>query len=178
MGRGQGKGGKSGGGPEDDPLWADYTSDITPIDKKPAKTIITPSEKAVVKRVKASAPPLPAPVSKPQQQPPQLDGRLEQRLKRGQVAIDGTLDLHGMTQEQAHTKLNGYITTAQARGKRCLLIITGKGRVSEAGVLKQKFPQWCAMAPLKDIILKILPAVQKDGGSGAWYVYLKRQRDY
>ncbi len=182
MARGQGKGGNSGKDKPDEEeirLWEDYTRDIVPVRKRavvrkepaPAKKPPAPSKETAIK--------LPAPkaVSQVQREPAQLDARLDQRLRRGQVPLDGTLDLHGMTQQEAHERLGAYIASAHARRKRCLLVITGKGRGGE-GILKQKFPQWMAMAPLKDIVLKIVPAIRSHGGSGAWYVYLKRTRDY
>lgn len=183
MARGAGKGGNSGNDKPDTEeirLWEDYTRDILPVKKKPShpKSDSAPAKKPAVRK-KETATPSVAPVKAASQvqQPPQLDGKLDQRLRRGQVPLDGTLDLHGMTQEEAHRTLNAYILNAQGRGKRCLLIVTGKGRGGE-GVLKQKFPQWMAMAPLGEIVLKIVPAIQSHGGSGAWYVYLKRVRGY
>lgn len=185
MARGTGKSGNSGQDRPDNEetrLWQDYTHDIVPVKKRsplPKDSLpLAPLKRAAVRK-KAAEPNLPPTIKKPSatQQAPQLDGRLEQRLRRGQVALDGTLDLHGMTQEEAHGKLNSYITRAHARNKRCLLVITGKGRGGE-GILRQKFPQWMAMPPLREIVLKIVPAIQSHGGSGAWYVYLKRTRDY
>lgn len=184
MAPGSGKKGKSGAGGDDDEgpgLWKAYVRDVAPMRGRgvlpgddPAKT--TPKTKA---RDNVS---IPAPKSlspKPAREAPQLDARTGQRLRRGQVPIEGTLDLHGMTQQEAHLKLNDFIAKAYARKKRCVLVITGKGKSGEgAGVLKQKFPQWMGMTPLREIILKIQPAIQSHGGAGAWYVYLKRQRDY
>jgi DNA-nicking Smr family endonuclease len=180
MARGTGKKGKSGGsGDEEGPgLWNAYVRDVVPMQGRgdlpgdlPAKT--TRKTKA---RDNVS---VPAPLPKPVREAPQLDARTGQRLRRGQVPIEGTLDLHGMTQQEAHLKLNDYIAKAYARKKRCMLVITGKGKSGEgAGVLRQKFPQWMQMSPLREIVLKIQPAIQSHGGTGAWYVYLKRQRDY
>lgn len=182
MARGAGKGGNSGKDKPDSEeirLWEEYTRDVAPTKKKPSlrKEPPTAKEAAPRKREKAADVPAIKNTSQVQQSPPQLDARLDQRLRRGQVPLDGTLDLHGMTQAEAHEKLNTYVARAHSRGKRCLLVITGKGRSGE-GVLKQKFPQWMAMPPLGDIVLKIVPAAQNHGGSGAWYVYLKRIRDY
>lgn len=182
MARGAGKGGNSGKDTPDSEeirLWEEYTRDIAPVKKKPSFQKEPRPAKETPPRKKEKAAPLPAVknTSHVQHAPPQLDARLDQRLRRGQVPLDGTLDLHGMTQAEAHEKLNGYIVRAHGQGKRCLLVITGKGRGGE-GVLKQNFPQWMAMPPLGNIVLKIVPAAQSHGGSGAWYVYLKRIRDY
>lgn len=181
MARGAGKGGNSGKDRpdiEETQLWEDYVRDVVPVKKTPAvqKDPATPPKKAAARK-KETTPSPAAKISAHTQQTPQLDGRLDQRLRRGRVPLDGTLDLHGMTQDEAHGRLNAYLTGAQARNKRCLLVITGKGRGGE-GILRQKFPQWMALPPLKEIVLKIVPAIQGHGGSGAWYVYLKRNRDY
>jgi DNA-nicking Smr family endonuclease len=74
--------------------------------------------------------------------------------------------------------LNEFVVNAQAGGKRCVLVITGKGLSRGVGVLRQKLPQWIAMPPLRGLVLKSYPAVQRDGGTGAWYLYLKRDRGY
>ena len=105
------------------------------------------------------------------------------------MPIDGRIDLHGRNQEQAHRLLEEFVLSSHARGKRCLLVITGKGKggltAQEAyahdlqpGILKQKVPQWLSMPPLGSIILKTYPAVPRDGGGGALYVYLKRAREH
>lgn len=100
------------------------------------------------------------------------------------MPIEARLDLHGMTQEQAHTRLVDFITRAHAAGKRCILVITGKGlsrghgEETSTGVLRQKLPLWLSMPPLRSLVLKSYPAIQRDGGTGAWYLYLKRTRDY
>lgn len=186
MVRGTGKKGKSGVGGHDEEgpgLWKTYVRDVAPMKGQAAASgdgSIKPARGATKTREEAAPTPLPkkaAPKAPPQE--PQLDGRTDQRLRRGQIPIEGTLDLHGMTQAEAHLKLNDYIAKAYARKKRCVLVITGKGKSGEgAGVLKQKFPQWMGAAPLCEIVLKIQPAIQSHGGGGAWYVYLRRQRDH
>jgi len=65
-----------------------------------------------------------------------------------------------------------------------LLVITGKGRGSRdldfmtdrRGVLKHQVPQWLSMPPLGPLVLQVVQAAPKDGGTGAYYVYLRRQR--
>ncbi|PZO85397.1 MAG: DNA mismatch repair protein MutS [Micavibrio aeruginosavorus] len=114
-------------------------------------------------------------------QEPQLDARTEARLRRGKMPIEATLDLHGYNQEQAHVQLNRFVMDSYRLGRRCVLVITGKGSRSggdvPAGVLKQKLPLWLSLPPLRDVTLKVFPAVQRDGGTGASYIYLKRQRE-
>ena len=110
--------------------------------------------------------------------PDGIDRRTWQRFSKGQMTIDGTLDLHGMRQAEAHSALQRFILSHQARGSRKLLIITGKGtRSEEAGILKAKLPQWLGLADLKPYILKISSAQPKHGGSGAFYILLRREKN-
>ncbi len=101
-----------------------------------------------------------------------LDGRTQRRLFRGDVAIDRRLDLHGLTAAQAQIKLNSFIEDAAYSGCRCVLVITGKG----AGVLRNYVPEWLKRPPLMGMILALAEARQADGGSGAYYVLIRRRR--
>ncbi len=114
-----------------------------------------------------------------------LDHQTLKRLKRGNIPIEGKIDLHGMNQPQARKKLIEFILHAHNTKKRCVLVITGKGntgRVSnnwldqKPGILKRKVPDWLYEAELNSIVLKAVQAQPKDGGSGALYVYLRRMR--
>ena len=122
---------------------------------------------------------------------PQLDRRTDARLRKGKIPIEARLDLHGMTQDQARSALERFITDSVAQGRRCVLVITGKGTfrltgegggegdwtAPVRGVLKRRVPEWLAGRPLSDVVLKVYPARVQDGGEGALYVYLKRMKD-
>ena len=56
-----------------------------------------------------------------------VDRRSAERLRRGRLPVEARLDLHGYTQDQAHGALDHFLGEAQARGLRCVLVITGKG---------------------------------------------------
>ena len=114
-----------------------------------------------------------------------LDRRTADRLRRGLLPIDGRLDLHGMTQDAAHRRLLDFIRRGHAGGRRCLLVITGKGgdtATAQAwyerpkGVLRARLPEWLAASDLAPMILRIQPAQPRHGGAGAFYVLLRRQR--
>ena len=92
------------------------------------------------------------------------------------MEIDGRLDLHGMTQDAAHAALNGFVLRAYDAGRRCLLVITGKGQAG-GGVLKTEGPRWLNLPVLRSKILGFSYAQPKDGGDGALYVLLKRHRN-
>jgi DNA-nicking Smr family endonuclease len=113
-----------------------------------------------------------------------MDKRTYTRMKRGRLAPDARIDLHGLTQEQAHPALVSTILNAHAAGKRLVLVITGKGKPRDdggpipvrTGVLKHAVPQWLRQPPLAGVILQVTEASQGHGGSGALYVYLRRSR--
>lgn len=114
---------------------------------------------------------------------PGLDKRTQLRLKRGQIALDSRIDLHGMSQDVAHAALDAFLARCQARGLRCVLIITGKGTRRdefgryEAGVLKQAVPRWLNEGGNRTKVLAYAHAQPKDGGGGALYVLLRRLRE-
>ncbi len=101
-----------------------------------------------------------------------LDGGTQRRLFRGDVPIDRRIDLHGHTAARAKIKLQRFIEDASHSGYRCVLVITGKG----AGVLKGHVPEWLKGPPLSALVLALAEARPADGGSGALYVLLRRQR--
>lgn len=106
-----------------------------------------------------------------------VDTRTLDRLRRGQLRPEGRLDLHGMTQAQAHGALDGFIPRAREAGKRCVIVITGKGSVSAGGgVLRNAVPGWLNAPSLRPLVLAFAEAVPRDGGAGALYVLLRRKR--
>lgn len=107
-----------------------------------------------------------------------VDKRTSQRLSRGQLSIEGRLDLHGLTQDEAHSRLSGFIRRAVGAGKRNVLVITGKGFKAggEIGVLRQAVPRWLNEPALRRHIVTLRHAQPKDGGEGALYVLLRRER--
>jgi DNA-nicking Smr family endonuclease len=115
-----------------------------------------------------------------------IDRRTDQKLKRGQVPVDATLDLHGLSQARAHRRLNSFLAKAAAEGSRTVLVITGKGRAEPGeegavpserrGVLREAVPRWIEQAPLREMVWGIRPAGPRQGGQGALYVLLKRPK--
>jgi DNA-nicking Smr family endonuclease len=104
-----------------------------------------------------------------------LDKRNAERFRKGEMALEAMLDLHGMTYDKANAALTRFIETSYMQQKRALLIITGKGTRGE-GVLKQALPGWLNHDDIRPMVLAISPAKAKHGGSGAYYVLLKRKR--
>ena len=174
--------------PEESALWEKATADARPLRRrtpKEAKPAPAPPQPQPKKREKAPkpppppAPPLPpakAPVDLGARQAPWLDKRTAERFRRGQRGIDIRIDLHGMTQDAAWRRLVMTVERAQRDGKRTVLVITGKGGLSGAGVLRTTVPRWLTETPLKSMVLAHAPAQPKDGDSGALYVLVRRKR--
>ena len=105
-----------------------------------------------------------------------LDKRTGERFKRGEMAIDAKIDLHGLTQAEAHDKLQGFLAKAAAGGKRCVLIVTGKG-AGGWGVLRDAVPRWLNEPEMRRYLLAFSLAQSRHGGAGALYALLKRKRE-
>ena len=107
--------------------------------------------------------------------PAGLDRRTARRLKRGQLAVEARLDLHGKTQAEAHDALRRFIRESRMARRRCVQIITGKGSVAsgEGGVLRRMTPRWLNEPGLRRHIVAIANAPASGGGAGALYVLLK-----
>jgi DNA-nicking Smr family endonuclease len=107
-----------------------------------------------------------------------MDRRKFGKLKRGKLAPEGRIDLHGMTVAQAHSALTGFVLMSHQTGRRLVLVITGKGQgPAMSGVLRQQVPHWLTLPPLRGLVLQLAEAHHSHGGSGAIYVYLRRSRD-
>jgi DNA-nicking Smr family endonuclease len=100
------------------------------------------------------------------------------KLRKGKIRPERTIDLHGFTQLRAHSYINDELIKCHRRNIRSILIITGKkyGKMGAEGVLKKEVPKWLNLSPLKEIILMTSWAIPRDGGEGALYVLLRRVR--
>lgn len=113
-----------------------------------------------------------------------VDPAIHKKVRRGRIDIDGTIDLHGMTQVQAREALRRYISARAARGDRTILVITGKGArtdndfiaaMTERGILRTMLPLWLSEPGLSHLVSGWSPAARGHGGEGAFYVRLRRQ---
>lgn len=106
-----------------------------------------------------------------------VDKRTLMRLRRGLIAPETQIDLHRQTQEGARRSLDDFLAASQAAGRRCVLVITGKGYGSGGpGVLKTMVPRWLNEQPNRGRVLVFCYAVPSHGGEGALYVLLRRAR--
>ncbi len=137
----------------------------------------------------SSPPPRPvAPPSEPPLRPPArtlprlepggnsgIDARTAARLKRGRIRPEARLDLHGMTLEEAHRAVAGFIGRCAGARLRCVIVITGKGRLGEtSGTLRTELPRWLALSATRAHVLAFAEARPRDGGAGACYILLRR----
>lgn len=187
--------------PDEEALWrkvADQTERMHPQPKlNPADFVDTP---APTPRTAPMFDALPEPQRRVEQQtridlspsisdqvnahPVQMDKKAFTQMKRGKLNPESKIDLHGMTLDRAHPALTRFILTAQAQGKRLVLVVTGKGKQRDDGgpipvrfgVLRHQVPQWLSMPPLSSAVLQVSNAHGKHGGSGAYYVYLRKRR--
>jgi len=177
-------------------LWTEVARTISPLHSKRPKPLLSmaaegplpvPDSAPPKPRRMRQLPPMPSYQSdgRPRQQHPGqvIEPRMRQRLGRGQIAIDGTIDLHGMRQAEAHAALGRFIHARSARGDRTLLVITGKGlkkvngdaaTIVERGVLRSMLPIWLSEPSLAPLVAGWDVSAQAHGGEGAYYVRLRR----
>lgn len=161
-------------------LWRGFARGVAPLRRSAAAALGTPDQ---------ATRDVPSPQSVPKQrspskQPPalaQFDRRLRQRVARGHAAIDARLDLHGMTQKQAHAALLHFLNNAQAQDAKLALVVTGKGiggavgAASERGVLRRQVPLWLSLPEFRRFIVSFEQAHASHGGEGALYLRLRHR---
>lgn len=118
-------------------------------------------------------PPAPKPVL--HKTPSDLQTRSDKKIRKGKIGIDKKIDLHDLTRDEAFPVLVRRLIRAHNGGARCVLVVTGKGLQGQ-GVLKMSLPTWLADNRLRPIIGSFAPAHIRHGGSGAFYVFLKRKQ--
>lgn len=138
---------------------------------EPAKGVDVNEETPIRKTVARASAPRPV---KPQDLS-QMDGSNADKLRRGLYPVDYTLDLHGHSLSQAHERLNRVLNQAIGQGWRCLLIVTGKGKLGE-GAIRRSLPEWLNVSPHLSRILALKSAPPHQGGEGAYYLLLRRPR--
>jgi DNA-nicking Smr family endonuclease len=190
---------------EDETLWEHMTSSLDPLKKKksrhhaavPDPEDVAPflskstankgaAKKAGSERTETK---VPAAASARSKAPPALntfDRKAARKLRQGQFEIEARIDLHGMRQQEAHAALRRFLFSSFAKGRRWVLVITGKGATlrqrddeapyigaSERGVLRRNVPMWLAEPELRAIVVSFTNAAIPHGGDGALYVQLR-----
>ncbi|TDR87173.1 Smr/MutS family protein [Enterovirga rhinocerotis] len=167
---------------EENRLWADVARSVLPLPGRarpaPAKPAAEPPAATEVPSRKVV--PIAAVPPPPKAAPPlaPLERRMVRALARGQTRAEGTLDLHGLTQAEAHQRLLGFLRRGQAAGHGLVLVVTGRGRDGQEGrgVLRRMVPLWLGAPDLRGLVLGFQEAGTRQGGAGALYVRLRRLR--
>jgi DNA-nicking Smr family endonuclease len=167
-------------------LWAAVARATVPLEGR----VLPPEEPSAAPTMQEAAaspaaPPATVPTAPAIKPLVHLERRTARALARGRASADGILDLHGMTQAQAHGALIAFLRRAQASGHSLVLVVTGKGVPSDArtefathsierGILRRIVPQWLALPELRALVLGFEEAGSRQGGGGALYVRLRR----
>jgi len=168
--------------PDERVLWSAVTRSIAPMRADAG----APDEDAAEAVRPAASKPATAPLARPPAQAPTppplspLGRRMRSRVARGTADIDGRLDLHGLTQSEAHAALLRFLRQASGRGARLVLVITGKGArggEGERGVLRRQVPQWLRLPEFRALVIGFEQAHVAHGGEGALYVRVRRSRE-
>jgi len=198
---GSGKDGKNGDNKglsppdEGEDLWREVMKDVKPLPGKPER----PPKRFVSRKIRLTRDKSRENTESenvPDRQtgrrtssPPGIDHHTDDRLRRGLLPIEGRLDLHGLTQDQALGSLREFVHRNYDAGRRCVLVVTGKGRrhrpddedmpwyESPPGVLRDRVPEWLQSGNIADKVLRFYPARPQHGGDGALYVLLRRKRE-
>ncbi|MEL6946044.1 MAG: Smr/MutS family protein [Pseudomonadota bacterium] len=104
-----------------------------------------------------------------------IEDRVHKHLAKGRLSIDGRLDLHGMTQNQAQDRLLRFLDDSQRSGCRVVLVITGKGERG-TGILRRMVPSWFDLHAFRRLVNGYRAAHVSHGGDGALYVRLRKSR--
>ncbi|MCP4004343.1 MAG: DNA mismatch repair protein MutS [bacterium] len=185
------EGKRKSGADEDAGLFAEEVSDIQPLEhgqlppavQAPAPISLSQREREVIRELDALVSgELPFEMEQSDEflegAVPGLDPQVRRRLRRGEYAAQENLDLHGSDRETARVRVEKFVASAFARGLRCVRIVHGRGRNSPGGesVLKSSLPRWLARGPARNTVLAYTSALPGDGGTGATYVLLRKNK--
>jgi len=97
-------------------------------------------------------------------------------LRAGKVHVEETLDLHGQTVETGKQHLREFVVAAHRIGRRCVLVVHGKGTHSEHGAPLREAVLDELLGELSGLVHALSTAAAPDGGEGATYVVLRGRR--
>ncbi|MGL4489457.1 MAG: Smr/MutS family protein [Rhizobiaceae bacterium] len=168
---------------EDRILWEKVARTVKPMKGK-TLPVIDEFEPQTMDSLLSTAPlpekPAPLVPTKPKKQttPVRLDEPTHRKIAKGKLNLSARIDLHGLSQGEAHGLLLAFLHRAHSEGLRHILIITGKGAsFGSDGVLRQAVPHWFATPAFRPYVSAYEDAARHHGGSGALYVRLRRKVD-
>ncbi len=158
---------------------------VSPLRKAAKKLAVEKRAPAqeTVRPVKSGAIPDQPKAAAPRPGPPALSPIMRkerQKLIRGHETLDARIDLHGMTQTEAHAALRNMLHRSQANGAKFVLVITGKGlpngSLNGRGVLRRQVPLWLSLPEFRPYVAGFDVAHSGHGGEGALYVRLRKAK--
>lgn len=162
-------------------LWRAYAAEIVPLpgralppEPAPAPVASPTAAKAPIVAARAVAPRWTPPDIAVNTPPSGLDDRRWRDLRRGRIAPERTIDLHGRRAQDAHAAVHAFLADAYAEGLRCVAVITGRGSTADGGVLRRELPHWLNAPDLRRIILGA--AHPHRANTGSVHVLLRRRR--
>jgi len=153
-------------------------ADVRPLRGRPRPVVAKPQgERPVKPRERA---PAPAAIIK-SHAPQTFDRDVDRALSRGRRAPQAKLDLHGMTLAAAEKAVAQFLAESSEQGRRLVLIVTGKGlRLAGGrvfgGRIRAEFPGWLESADNRARVAAVRVAHPRHGGTGAFYILLRRRR--
>ena len=114
---------------------------------------------------------------------------LKKGIKKGSFHIDKKIDFHGKSLLESEQQFNNTIIESYNSGQRCLLFVTGKGlfklKIHEEsykpklyhGIIRASFVEWARLKKFSKYILSFEQASIEHGGDGAFYVYLRKNKN-
>jgi len=169
--------------PDGHVLWQRVAATVRPLKGTPARTRMTSSAPPPPFEFTPQSPTIiPARQSAPGET---LDGGWDRRLRRGVVAPDVTIDLHGHTLVSAHAQLEAGLASAILRGARLILLVTGRAPREKGeridgrpvrGAIRASVGDWLHGSRYAGHVAAVRNAHPKHGGAGALYIVLRRGR--
>ena len=182
---------------KDDEIFFKYTQGVEPINRKnKIKKGIKKIPKNIIRNIKKIKEPETTKDKKTEKttHPKYLveAGKTNKMLKKGQISIDKKIDFHGKILTEAEDEFHKTVLNSYNQKKRCLLFVTGKGLHKQKnllddslnkspklyyGKIREAFLNWVKKPELAKYILSIEKAGFEYGGDGAFFVYLRKNKD-
>lgn len=166
----------------DDTLWDRIKQTIIPINRddvlpyQPLQKKAKKSKRIIQERASTTPNFLESEISKKLRDIPfnDVDRKTQRKIDKGQKVVDGKLDLHGMTRAQAHKTFNAYILESVTQGRRCIVVVTGKGNAERgSGVIRRELPQWAENPKVSLYIHSLSEPIRN---KGRYIILLRRNR--
>ena len=157
------------------------------IKKEDSKTNYKSGKKNIVKKQEAITPNVSTVIKNSEFSLEKID--LKKGIKKGSFHIDKKIDFHGKSLLESEEQFNNTIIESYNSGQRCLLFVTGKGlfklkNYEESykpklyhGIIRTSFVEWARSKKFSKYILSFEQASIEHGGDGAFYVYLRKNKN-